>query len=154
MDRYTYKWTCGGVSIIKWPSCRWDYENAMFNHNLISAPSIKLWPKPYSFVLDGTDYMVCLNGFGPKGRFYLWSCKHIYQPMSLIFLIVVCRCYVVCKAPFYQRLYELFGLASYMPISWECTLENICNLRKRWSNNLACNWLVGNYSFYKSILNS
>jgi hypothetical protein len=77
-----------------------------------------------------------MNGFGPEGGFYLGSCEHIYHPLCLTNLMVACRHYALCKAPFYQRLYELFGLESYMPISRECDPENTPSLCHLWGDDL------------------
>jgi hypothetical protein len=106
-----------GVSIINWLGCGWNDENAMSCHNLRDVPSMKLWPRPSSFVLDGTDCAVCMNGFQLERELHLGSCEYIYHPMCLISLMVVCKHCVVCKVPFHECLYELFGLAKYMPIS-------------------------------------
>jgi hypothetical protein len=46
-----------GLSIIDWGKLGWDYEHEMSAHNLKgdpSTPSVKLWPRPSKFVLDGT----------------------------------------------------------------------------------------------------
>lgn len=110
MDMYTYKKISNRVSIINWPSWRWDLKNAMSYHNLKGTLFMRLWPKLSSFVLDRMDCVVCLNGFGSKGGFYLGTCEHIYHPIYLISLIVVCRCCTICKALLHERLYELFGL--------------------------------------------
>jgi hypothetical protein len=75
------------LSIIDQEKCRWDYENAITYHNLQGAPSMKLWPKPLKFVLDGTEHIVCMNGFRLEGGFHLGSCEHIYHPMYLISLM-------------------------------------------------------------------
>jgi hypothetical protein len=59
-----------GLSIIDWEKLGWDYEHSMSAHNLRGDPSIqsmKLWPRPSKFVLDGTQCAVCMNGFGPEG---------------------------------------------------------------------------------------
>jgi hypothetical protein len=64
-----------------------------------------------------------------KENSHLWSCEHIYHPMYLISLMVAHRRCMLCKAPFHQRLYELFGLEQYMPINWECDPENTTSLR-------------------------
>jgi hypothetical protein len=77
-----------------------------------------------------------MNGFGPEGRFHLESCEHIYHPMCLISLMVARRRCVLDKAPFYQRLYELFGLEPYMPISWKYDPKNIPGLRHLWGDDL------------------
>jgi hypothetical protein len=61
-------------SIINWEKLRWDYENSMFSHKLRgdpSVPSVKLWPNTLKFVLDMTEYAVCMNGFRSDGGFNL-----------------------------------------------------------------------------------
>jgi hypothetical protein len=81
-----------GLSIIDWRKLAWDYEHEMSAHNLRgdpSTPSVKLWPCPSKFVLDGMECAVCMNGFGPEGGFHLGSCEHIYHPMCLISFMVV-----------------------------------------------------------------
>ena len=70
-----------GVSIIIWPSCGWNYVNAMSCHNLNNALSMKVWLKLANFVLDGTNCATCLNGFGPERGFHLRSNEYIYHPI-------------------------------------------------------------------------
>ena len=101
------------LSIIDWKKLGWDYEHSISTHNLKgdpSTPSVKLWPCPSKFVLDGTKCAICMNGFGSKGGFHLGSYEYIYHPMYLISFIIVCRRCAMYKAPFYERLYKLFGL--------------------------------------------
>jgi hypothetical protein len=127
------------LSIIDWKKLGWDYKHSMSAHNLRGDPSIqsvKLWPRPSKFVLDGTECAVYMNGFGPKGGFHLGSCEYIYRPMCLISFMVVRRRYALCKAPFHERLYELFGLVPYMPSSWECNPENTPGLCHLWDDDL------------------
>ena len=119
----------GNDSIIDWKLCGWDYENAMSSHHHRGGTSVKLWPRPSSFVLDGTECAVCLNAFGPEGGFHLGTCEHIFHPMCLISLMLCRRRCAVCKAPFHERLYDLFGLVPYMPVSWECDLVNTPDIR-------------------------
>jgi hypothetical protein len=49
------------LNIIDWEKLGWDYEHSMSAHNLRGDPSIqsvKLWPRPSKFVLDGTECKV------------------------------------------------------------------------------------------------
>jgi hypothetical protein len=127
------------LSIIDWKNCGWDYENSMSCHNLRGDPyvqSTKLWPNPSIFVLDGTVCAVCMYVFGPEGGFHLGSCDHIYHPMYLISFMVTRRRCGVCKVPFHERLYDLFGLHPYMPISWELNKDNVPALRHLWGDDL------------------
>ena len=62
------------LSIIDWEKLGWDYEHSMSTHNLRGDPSIqsmKLWPRPSKFVLDGMECAMCMNGFGLEGGFHL-----------------------------------------------------------------------------------
>ena len=128
-----------GLSIIDCGKFGWNYEHAMSAHNLRgdpSTPSVKLWPRPSKFVTNKTECAVCMNGFGPEGGFHLGSREHIYHPMCLISFMVVHRRCTLYKAPFHERLYELFGLVPYMPVSWECNPDNIPSLRNHWGDDL------------------
>ena len=129
----------------------------MSAHNLRgdpSTPSVKLWPRPSKFVLDGTECAVCMNGFGLEGGFHLRSCEHIYHPMCLISFTVVHRRCALCKAPFHKHLYELFGLVPYMPVSWECNPNNIPGLCYFWGDDLVWSWQLHDHSYNKSNINS
>jgi hypothetical protein len=143
-----------GLSIIDWRKLGWDYEHEMSAHNRPSTPSVKLWPRPSKFVLDGTECAVCMNGFGPKGGFHLGSCEYIYHPMCLISFMVVRRRCALCKAPFHERLYELFGLVPYMPSSWECNPDNTPGLRHLWGDDLVWSWRLHDHSHNKSNISS
>jgi hypothetical protein len=146
-----------GLSIIDWGKLGWDYEHEMSAHNLRddpSTPSVKLWPRPSKFVLDGTECAVYMNGFGPEGGFHLGSCEHIYHPMCLISFMVVRRRCALCKAPFHERLYELFGLVPYMPSSWKCNPDNIPGLRHLWGDDLVWSWRLHDHSHNKSNIRS
>jgi hypothetical protein len=60
------------LSIIDWRKLGWDYKNSMPCHNLRKDPSVssvKLWPNPSKFVLDGMECAMCINGFGLEGKF-------------------------------------------------------------------------------------
>ena len=95
-----------------------------------------------------------MNGFGLERRFHLGLCEHIYHPMCLISFMVVHRCCALYKAPFYERLYKLFGLVPYIPVSWECNPDNILGLRDRWSDDLVWSWRLHDHSHNKSNINS
>jgi hypothetical protein len=145
------------LNIIDWKKLGWDYEHSMSAHNLTGDPSIqsmKLWPHPSKFVLEGMECAVCMNGFGPEGGFYLGSYEHIYHPMYLIIFMVVRICCALCKAPFHKRLYELFGLVPYMPSSWECNLENTPGLCYLWGDDLVWSWRLHDHSHNKSNISS
>jgi hypothetical protein len=145
------------LNIIDWKKLGWDYEHSMSAHNLTGDPSIqsmKLWPHPSKFVLEGMECAVCMNGFGPEGGFYLGSYEHIYHPMYLISFMVVRICCALCKAPFHKRLYELFGLVPYMPSSWECNLENTPGLCYLWGDDLVWSWRLHDHSHNKSNISS
>lgn len=144
----------GNTSTMDWKKCGWDYENAMSSHHLRGGTSVKLWPRPASFVLDGTQCMVCLNYFGPEGCFHLGSCEHKFHPMCLISIMLCRRRCPLCKAPFHERLYELFGLVPYMPISWECNPENTPEYPSKWGDDLVWSWRLHTHSVYKSSLSS
>jgi hypothetical protein len=60
----------------------------------------------------------------------------------------------VCKAPFHERLYDLFGLHPYMPISWELNQENAPTLRHLWDDDLVWSWRIHDHSHNKSNLSS
>jgi hypothetical protein len=145
------------LSIIVWKNCGWDYKNSMSCHNLKGDPDVqstKLWPNPSIFVLDGTVCAVCMYAFGKEGGFHLGSCDHIYHPMCLISFMVTRRRCRVCKAPFYERLYDLFGLHPYMPISWELNQDNAPALRHLWGDDLVWSWQIYDHSHNKSNLSS
>jgi hypothetical protein len=95
-----------------------------------------------------------MYAFGPEGGFYLGSCDHIYHPTYLISFMVTRRRCGVCKAPFHERLYDLFGLYPYMPISWELNQDNALVLHHLWDDDLVWSWQIHNHSHNKSNLNS
>jgi hypothetical protein len=145
------------LNIINWEKLGWDYEHSMSSHNLRgdpSVPSVKLWPNPSKFVLNETECAVCMNGFGLEGGFHLGSCKHIYHPMYLNSFMVVRRHYALCKAPFHERLYKLFGLIPYMPSSWECNPENTPGLCHLWGDDLVWSWWLHDHPHNKSNISS
>jgi hypothetical protein len=126
------------LSIIDWKKLGWDYEHSMSSHNLrgdSSVPSLKLWPNPSKFVLDKTKCAVCMNGFRSEGGFHLGSCEHFYHPICLISFMVVRRRCALCKAPYHECLYDLFGLIPYMRSSWKCNPDTP-GLRYLWGDDL------------------
>lgn len=46
----------------------------------------------------------------------------------------------MCKAPFHERLYELFGLQRYMPPSWEFNATNAPEHPDKWGADLLWCW--------------
>ena len=113
--------TRSGHTILDCRQLGWEFENATSFHHL-SNPSQagqKLWATYAKFVFDGTTCCICYNAFGPEGGFCLGTCEHMYHPICLIAHMVIWRHCCQCKAPFHERLYELFGLCPYMPPSWE-----------------------------------
>ena len=111
--------TTSGITILDWKELEWDFENATSCHHLANPPQApqKLWAASAKFVFDGTTCCICFNAFGPEGGFILGICEYMYHPICLIAHMVIRQCYCACKAPFHERLYELFGLCPYMPPS-------------------------------------
>ena len=102
--------TMSDHTILDWRQLGWDFENATSSHHLANPPQApqKLWVVPAKFVFDGTTCCICYNAFGQEGGFCLGTCKHMYHPICLIaHMVIWWRC-CQCKAPFYERLYELF----------------------------------------------
>jgi hypothetical protein len=64
------------------------------------------------------------------------------------------RHYALDKVPFHQHLFELFGLKSYMPISWECDSKNILGLCHLWGDDLVWSWQLHDHSHNKSNISS
>ena len=137
-----------GITILDWKELGWDFENATSCHHLANPPQTpqKLWAAPTKFVFDGTTCCICFNAFGPEGGFILETCEHMYHPICLIAHMVIRRCCCACKAPFYERLYELFGLCPYMPPSW----ENTSGMPSRWDQDLVWNWKMSTHTLNKS----
>jgi hypothetical protein len=119
-----------------------------------SVPFVKLWSNPSKFVLDEMEYVVYMNGFRSEGGFHLGSCEHIYYPMCLISLMVVHRHCALCKAPSHECLYDLFGLYLYMPVSWECDLNNTPGPRYLWGDDLVWTWQQHDHFHNKSNISS
>lgn len=111
-----------------------------------------IWPSPPSFVSDGTKCPICINPFGPEGGMHLGTCEHLYHPFCLISLMVVRRRCSLCKAPFHERLYELFGLIPYMPPHWEYNPENAPDHTKMWGTDLVWSWKLQMHSLDKKML--
>jgi hypothetical protein len=144
----------GNAPVLDWQAIGWDFTNAMSAHEFDGRPSVKLWPQPASFVFDGTACPVCLNSFGPEGGFHLGTCEHIYHPMCLISLMIYHRRCAICKAPFHEHLYDLFGLVPYMPASWEVNPENAPELPSKWGEDLVWSWCLFDHALHKSQLSS
>ena len=121
-------------TILDWKALGWDFENATSCHDLADPPQApqKLWTTPTKFVFDGTTCCICFNAFGPEGGFIVGTCEHMYHPICLIAHMVIQRRCCQCKAPFHERLYELFGLYPYMPPSWEHNPENTPGMPSKW----------------------
>ena len=144
--------TTGGHTILDWKELGWDFENATSCHHLadpLQAPQ-KLWTAPAKFVFDGTTCCICFNAFGPEGGFILGTCEHMYHPICLIAHMVIRRRCCACKAPFHERLYELFGLCPYMPPSWEHNPENTPGIPSKWGQDLVWNWKMSVHTLDKS----
>ena len=144
--------TTGGHTILDWKELGWDFENATSCHHLADPPQApqKLWTASAKFVFDGTTCCICFNAFGPEGGFILGTCEHMYHPIYLIAHMVIWRRCCACKAPFYERLYELFGLCPYMPPSWEHNPENTPSMPSKWSQDLVWNWKMSAHILDKS----
>lgn len=157
VDKLRTKVVAGNQTVIDWVNNGWDYENAMSSHDLRGDPNVqsfKLWPKPAPFVMNNDQCIMCLNPFGPEGGYHLGSCDHLYHPICLISLMITRRRCSVCRAPFHERLYEMFGLVRYMPPHWECNPENSEDRKDTWGNDLVWSWRTGTHSVYKSQLSS
>ena len=91
---------------------------------------------------------------------WLWTGKRVpprvvwTHPICLISFMVVHRHCALCKAPFHERLYKLFGLVPYMPSSWKCNPENIPSLRHLWVDDLVWSWRLHDHSYNKSNISS
>ena len=74
-----------------------------------------------------------------------------YYPICLITHILIgWRC-CQCKAPFHERLYELFGLCPYMPPSWEHNPKHTPEMPSKWGEDLVWNWRMDAHSLNKSV---
>jgi len=125
-----------GQTTIDWSKNNWDFKNEVSSTLDNQGNPLKLWPDPSNFVEDGTMCPICLNPFGPEGGMHLGTCKHMYHPYCLISLMVVRRRCSLCKAPFHERLYHLFGLVPYMPPHWEFNAMNAPDHSNMWGNDL------------------
>jgi hypothetical protein len=131
----------GGNEVIDWARNGWDHENCVSSH--VHEKSRKpLWPNPASFVLDHTKCPICLEPFGPEGGWALGSCKHVYHPQCLITHCLIRRRCVICAAPFHDRLYAMFNLMTYMPPSWEHSIDTTTESRL-WGKDLLWSWREG-----------
>ena len=147
--------TRSGNTIIDWRQLGWDFENATSFYHLADPLQAvqKLWAAPAKFVFDRTTCCICCNAFGLEGGYRLGTCKHMYHPICLIVHMLIRRHYCQCKAPFHERFYELFGLCSYMPPSWEHTLENTLGMPSKWGKDLVWNWRMSAHSLNKLAFN-
>lgn len=136
------------TEIIDWAAHGWDHENALSCH--VQTEKRRLWPRIATFVEDGSVCIICTCPFGPEGGYHLGSCIHIYHPICLIGLMLSRRRCAACKAPFHERLYELFGLVPYMPPSWECNPENSPDMERKWGEDLLWSWRLRTHSLYKA----
>ena len=144
--------TTSGHTILDWRQLGWDFENTTSSHHLADPPQAtqKLWAAPKKFVFDGTTCCICYNAFGSKGGFILGTCEHMYHPICLIAHMVIRRHCWQCKAPFHERLYELFGLFPYMPLSLEQNPETTPGMPSRWGEDLVWNWRMSAHTLNKS----
>ena len=106
---------------IDWMNPDWDYKTAKsWNED----DQRILWPNPACIVMDGIQCPICSNPFGLEGGWSLGSCQCMYHPMCLVSHALIRRSCAICKAPFHKRLYEQFGLETYMPPCWKKNEEN------------------------------
>ena len=136
-----------GSNSIDWMKAGWPYETARSSNE---KDRRILWPKPASFVTDGTCCPICSNQFGPEGGWSLGTCQCMYHPMCLISHALIRRFCAICKAPFHERLYEQFGLEPYMPPSWEKNPDNTPDMPNLWGEDLIWNWRMKMHSAYKN----
>ena len=142
--------------LIDWAQLNFDVKNATSCHDLQMKEGVnsrKLWPNPQPWVMDGSkECSVCLNTFGPEGGWAVGSCTHMFHPMCLINIFLVRRFCPVCKSPFHERLYEVFGLTPYMPPSHEKNPENTPGeqYRNMWGEDLIWSWRAQTHSVFKS----
>jgi hypothetical protein len=97
---------------------------------------------PQRFTYDGTMCCICLNPSGHEGGWALGTCPHMFHPPCLITPMHINRRCPICRAPFYQRLYQLFNLITYMPKSWECNPTNTLTNPKMWGLNQPLDWWI------------
>lgn len=147
--------TAGEPSLIDWAKLDFDHENARSSHDLQlkeGVTSRQLWPQPAPWMFDGTKCVMCYNPFGPEGGWALGSCKHMFHPMCLISIFLVRRFCPSCRAPFHARLYEVFGLTSYMPPSHERDPINTPGegYRPQWGEDLIWSWRAQTHSVFKN----
>ena len=145
----------GSNTRIDWAKLDFDYEHAMSCHDLRMDPmnpSRKLWQNPAPFVVDGIECGICQNEFGPEGAWALGSCAHMFHPVCLLSVAVLRRFCPICRAPFHKRLYDVFGLTSYMPPSHEHNPENTPGdgYRNKWGDDLLWSWRATTHSLFKS----
>jgi hypothetical protein len=152
MDEMTTINIGGGPTSIDWSKHAWDFKNAVGSAVDHQGNPLLLWPNPSTFVHDGTTCPICLNPFGPEGGMHLGTCEHLYHPFCLISLMIIRRRCSLCKAPFHERLYELFGLVPYMPPHWEFNAENAPDHSQKWGTDLVWSWKLNIHSLDKQNL--
>ena len=104
-------------------------------------------------MFDGTTCCICYNAFGLEGDFCLGTCEHMYHPICLIAHMLIQQRCCQCKAPFHERLYELFGLCPYMPPSWKHNSETTPGMSSKWGKDLVWNGRMSAHSLNKSAFN-
>ena len=102
---------------------RIDWPNLpILNHwnplQVIPGTTTREWPLPHEKVHEDSTCVICSNYFGPEG-FWSWgSCTHCFHVQCLIPRMLFIRRCPICSSPFHRRLYEVFGLISFMPSHW------------------------------------
>jgi hypothetical protein len=144
---------------IDWARLGWNHAEAMSSHALRPSGDVaarKLWPTPATFTQNGDDCSVCLNPFGPEGAYALGTCRCLYHPMCLLGGLLTRRFCAKCRAPFHERLYDLFGLTIYMPPSWELNPETAPSAAhaNRWGEDLVWSWRASAHQLDKSNVSS
>ena len=135
-----------GAQVDDWTKHGWDYENQMHRKS-----TSRLWPAPANFVQDGSKCAICAHPFGPEGGMALGTCKDMFHPYCLLSLMVVRRRCPSCKAPFHERLYDLFGVRPYMPPHWEYNKENLPLKEGMRGQDLIWSWKLKMHSEQKQL---
>jgi hypothetical protein len=117
----------------------WQYNTQQFAHQNEVDRQL-LWLMPQHFTYDGITCCICLNLFGPYGGWALGTCPHLLHPPCLITQMYMKHQCPTCRAPFHQRLYQLFNLAASMLESWECKLTNTSTCFEMWGLNRPSSW--------------
>jgi len=124
-----------GARIVDWSKHGWDYKNTTKRKS-----TSREWPAPADFVENGYECAVCNQCFGPEGGMAVGTCKDVFHPYCLLSLMVVRRRCPYCKAPFHERLYDLFGVREWMPPHWEYNKENLPDRGCMWGQDLIWSW--------------